>query len=307
MGVLDKVRKFKNNRPSGGNRSKMRGIFHDWQDGPNEVRLVGEFLEVKTHFISPAPKRGDRGLCQNEAFAKENSKKISKVVNCPDWDIDKEEKKDKKTCPICMLYRLADQALKEEPDEKEEKYFKDLKSAARVRTNLKWNVFDRENSNVTVIDDKGNEAKQKGLKIATIGMEAWEDIEGIFEQCGFDITDAKEGVDIKVMKGHNGTRVSYSAQVVLEGTSVKVTPFDDEEQNIVDKPHDLKAICGKSTDADAIRDALHGDYAELLDLNEEDGTPAKEESVEESTQSAEESGEEDDDDALLGGTSQKKN
>lgn len=304
MGVLDKVRKFKKSRPASGNRTRTKGIFHDWKDGPNPIRLVGEFLEVKTHFIAGVKTRGERGLCQGEAFAQDATNKISKVVNCPDWNVETESETDKKTCPICKLYRLAVQALKEKPNDEEKKYFDGLKSLARVRTSLKWNVFDRENPNVTVIDENGNEVKQKGLKIATIGMEAWEDIEGIFEQCAFDITDPEEGVDIKVVKGHNGTRVSYSAQVILEGKGLKATPFDEEELEIVAKPHELKAICGKVTDAGHVCDALHGDYAELLELNDEgdedEGRPASQ------SKEVTEEVEGDDDDALLGGTSQKK-
>lgn len=303
-GVLDKVRKFKKTRPSG-NRSKMKGIFHDWQDGPNIIRLVGEFLEVKTHFIAGAKKRGERGLCQESAFEADGDDRLRKVVNCPDWDIEKEEEKPVKTCPACKLYRLALQALKEDPTEDEKKYFDALKQASRPRTSLKWNVFDRDNPNVTIIDDDGNENKQKGLKIATIGMEAWDDIEGIFEQCGFDITDPNEGIDIEVKKGHNGTRVAYSAQVVLDGTSVRVTPFDEEERAIIAQPHDLKAICGTETQSSAIRDALHGDLLELLELNEEEDESSSDETLEEE-ESNEEGDVGDDEDALLGDTSEKK-
>jgi len=313
MGVLDKVRKFKSSRPKNDNRPKTRGIFHDWQDGPNEIRLVGEFVEVKTHFIAPAPKRKERGLCQESAFDKDNPKKIAKVINCPDWDIASEQVKEKKTCPVCKLFRLADQALKEGPDEEEKKFFEGLKSLARYRTNLKWNIFDREKPNVTVIDESGSETQQKGLKIATIGMEAWDDIEGIFEQCGIDITDPDKGVDIKVVKGHNGTRVAYSAQAILENDGegnigLRVTPFDKEEKEIVAQPHDLKSICGKQTNADDIRDGLHGNYADLLEVNEEDETPdttyssaEKEEETEEEEASAD-----DDEDDVLGGTEKKK-
>ena len=317
MGVLDKVRKFKNSRPKNdGNRTRTKGIFHDWQDGPNRVRLVGEFLEVKTHFIAPAKARGERGLCQGDAFDPKAQKRLSMVVNCPDWDTENEEEASKKTCPICKLYRLAVQALKENPNDEEKKYFEGLKQLARVRTSLKWNVFDRDNPNVTVIDENGNESKQKGLKIATIGMEAWDDIEGIFAQCGFDITDAEEGVDINVIKGHNGTRVSYSAQVVLDGKGLAVTPFDDEEQEIVAQPHDLKNICAKKTEGSEIMDALHGDYAELLELNEEDDDDSSYSTDEDDSSSYDDSEEEedvdeeegvdDDDDDMLGGTSQKK-
>jgi len=322
MGVLDKVRKFKNSRPKSEGRSRTRGIFHDWQDGSNHIRLVDEFLEVKTHFIAPAPKRGERGLCQGEAFNKDSDDRLPKVINCPDWDIQNEQPKKEKTCSICKLYRIARQALKEDPDADEKKYFEALLSLTRVRTQLKWNVFDREKPNVTVIDDNGNEAKVKGLKIASIGMEAWDDIEGIFEQCGFDITDPDEGIDINVIKGHNGTRTSYSAQAVLEGKGLKVTPFDDEEREIVAKPHDLKAICGKQTDAEKVRDALHGEYADILEMNadtadddddDDDGDDSNDSfnvdddddtnTDDDDTSSGD--GEEDED-ALLGGSEKKK-
>jgi hypothetical protein len=311
MGVLDKIKKFKNSRPrNDGGRSKIMGLWHDFQDGSNELRLVSggshEFLEVRSHFICPAPKRGERGLCQAEAFNGDD--KIPKVVNCPDWDIEMEEERSKKTCPVCRLFRLAKEALVElkkedDPDKKDVDYFEKIVELARPRTSLKWNVFDREKPNVIVVDENGNEKKQKGLKIASFGMEAWNDIEGIFEQCGFDISDPVEGVDINVIKGHNGARIAYSAQVKLEGTSVKVTPFDEDEREIASKPHDLLAICGKQTDSKAIQDALHGDYAELLELNDDDD----ENSYHLDYSSPSSDGyDDDDDDALLGGTEKKK-
>ena len=305
MGVLDKVRKFKNQRPKNEGRSKTKGIFHEWQDGPNDIRLVGEFLEAKTHFLASAKQRGERGMCMDDAFEKDNEHRIMKVVNCPDWDINTEQAKGELTCPVCKLYRIASQALKEDPSPKEKQYFETLKQSARLRTNLKWNIFDRLNPDVTVIDENGNESKQKGLKIATIGMEAWGDIEGIFEQCGFDITDPEEGVDIRVTKGNNGTRVSYSAQVILEGKGLKVTPFDEEERSIVDAVHDLKVICGRETKAEDIRAGLHGDYRELLELNEEE----EEESETSSSATCDDPDieeEDEDEDALLGGTQKKK-
>jgi len=305
MGVLDKVRKFKNSRPNNDSRTRTTGIFHDWKDGKNRIRLVGEFLETRTHFLAPAKARGDRGMCQAEAFDKNNENRLRVVVNCPDWDVEREEETEKKTCPVCKLYRLALQALKEDPNDEEKKYFEALKQSARPRTALKWNIFDREDPNVTVIDENGNESKQKGLKIATIGMEAWNDIEGIFAQCAFDITDPEEGVDIVVEKGHNGTRVAYSAQVCIDmkTKALAITPFDDEELEIVNGSHDLKAICGTKTDAKAIMEALHGDYADLLNLNEED---ADEVPADDADDADDYNVDDEDEDALLGGTTQKK-
>lgn len=320
MSVLDKVRSLRKTLPQNDGGNRTTGIFKQWEKGPNQIRLVGEFLEVRTHFISPAPKRNERGLCQPSAFTEEAAEPLPKVINCPDWDRDLEQPTKEKTCPVCALYRLAAQALKElkeegetEENQKERDYFAELKRLSRYRRALKWNIFDRDQPNVTVVDENGNESKQKGLKIATIGMEAWKDIDGIFQQCELDLTDPENGVDIKVLKGHNGTRVEYSAQVVLDGTTIRVTPFDEEEKKLAANPHDLKSCSGKAVDPEVVRAALHGDYADTLEINSEDDESSSDSSdgadldalpVDDDTQPADN----DDDDALLGGgdTSKKK-
>lgn len=261
MSVLDKVRKLKATRPQGGG-SRLRGIFHQWKDGDNPIRLVGEFIEVRTHFVAPAPKRGERGLCIPTAFQGDN--KLPQVVNCLNWDVASEEEKAEHTCPICKLHAIAVAALKENPDEDEKKFFDKLRQETNPRPSLKWNVLDRDDPHV-VSTEGDKETKVMGLKVATVGMEAWGDIEGVFEQCGFDITDPAEGVDIKVTRGHNGTRVCYSAQAVIEGTSLKVTPLTDEEKAL--KQNDLKVICGKMVDSQRMVDALHDDLRQIYDFN----------------------------------------
>ncbi len=100
--VLDKVNKFKATGPrSGGNGPRLRGIFHQWKDGDNIIRLVGEFLEVRTHFVAPVVSRGERGLCMPSAFTGEG--KLPQVLNCLDWDPKTEQEKAEKTCPICKF------------------------------------------------------------------------------------------------------------------------------------------------------------------------------------------------------------
>ena len=70
-GVLDKIRNLKQRREREGRGrfGRISGIFHNWSEGPNIIRLVDgdHFLEVKTHFVAPSPQRGDRGLCQPDA------------------------------------------------------------------------------------------------------------------------------------------------------------------------------------------------------------------------------------------------
>ena len=259
---MDKVRKFKASRPAPGGSRHMRGIFHNWKDGDNFLRLAGEFTEVRTHFIAPAKARGERGICRQDAFEKgENA--IPQVINCPDWDIAREEVKKVKTCPVCKLRAIALAVLHENPTADEKAFFEALLPTLAARRNVKWNIVDRDDPYVLVVEN-GQEQKVLGFKIATIGMEAYNDIEGIFEQCGVDITDPKTGIDIKVVKGFNGTRTSYTAQACVEGLTLKVTPFTDEESAMV--MHDLKTICGKQVDVNKVMDAMHEDLRQFLDV-----------------------------------------
>jgi len=308
MGTMDKIRKLRASRPKGGGNGRLKGIFHQWKEGDNEVRLVGPFVETKTHFLAPVPKRGERGLCGSAAFNGDD--KIPQVINCLNWDSKLEEEKVGQ-CPICRLGDLAHQALKEDGiEEKEKKALEKLRRDCRARTQLKWNILDREDPYVLSVSD-GNERRVLGYKIATVGMEAWSDIEGIFDQMGFDISDPEEGLDITVNRGHNGTRVSYSAQACID-TSVKpptakVTPLTVEEKALT--LNDIQVICGKSIEASRIIDALHEDYREFLEVNMEAETVSEPERKKESgtDQKVVEAAAaavvaDDDDDGLMGGT-----
>jgi hypothetical protein len=275
MGTFDKVKKFSASRPRYGGGSSARGIFHTFKTGDNIVRLVGEFIEVKTHFIAPMKSRGDRGLCISDAF--EGEDKLPQVCNCPDWDIENEKPRAVKTCPICALYRSY-RELQRKPgipaDEKAR--YEELAGKCAPRTALKWNILDRDDPYIVEATDKG-ERKVLGYKIATVGMEAWNDIEGIFTQCGFDISDVNGGIDINICRTE-GKKTSYAARAILEGGSVKKTPLTEEEKAL--QLHDLKRLCGKQTDPLSIRDALHSDLME--DLEKAGGlTVAGEEGAEE--------------------------
>jgi len=271
---MEKIRKFRARRPRGGGGPRMRGIFHQWKDGDNHIRLVGDFLEVRTHFISPNPKRKERGLCQATAFQGDDS--IPKVINCPDWDIERSEVKATKTCRICKLNAIAHRVLQqEECTDEEKKYYENLRRIARQTIKLKWNILDRDDPFVLLVAD-GEEKRVKALKIADIGMEAWGDIEGIYDQMApLDIADDKEGLDICVNR-KQAQRMTYSAAAVLDTSlmppTAKMTPLTDEEKAM--KHHDLKAITGKQTDPLKVMDGLHDDYRQHLELDEEEEAEA---------------------------------
>jgi hypothetical protein len=261
MNVMDKIKNIK--RGGGFKKGSVKGIFHQFKDGDNIIRLVGEFIQVKTHFIAGAPQRKDRGLCLQDSF--EGDDRIPKVINCADWDVSTEKETKEKTCVICKLNALARSMSKNSKLSAEDKIFWDkLGLSAYARTSLKWNIFDRDDPYVVQNTDEGDK-KILGLKISTIGMEAWKDIEKVFHQLQFDITDAEKGVDLCVNKGSNSARVVYSANAVMDGIKVKQTPFTEEELALVAEPHDLKKICGGIVDQQKIFNALHVDYRSYLE------------------------------------------
>lgn len=259
MSVLDKLSRFQAGRPKGNSGGKIRGIFHIWKEGANRLRLAGEFLEVRTHYIAPNPKRKDRGLCMQTAF--QGDDKIPQVVNCHNWDIALERPKKQKTCPICKLNAIARAVLSATPSKEEKEFFEELRKATRPTSALKWNIIDRDDPMVIVVDGE-KEDKVLGFKIASIGPEAAADIFGIYGQVGYDINDPDKGIDIEVIKDSKGARTTYTARAVVQGTSLKVTPFTAEERKL--EMHDLKMWCGKQTDIDRIVDALHEDLREIV-------------------------------------------
>lgn len=277
MSVLDRLTKAQASRPQGGTFSKVKGIFHMWKAGANRIRLVGDFTEVRTHFIAPSPKRKDRGLCMATAF--QGDDKIPQVVNCSNWDIAMERPKKEKTCPICKLNAVARAVLAEKPSAEEKTFFENLRASSRATNTLKWNIIDRDDPYVEV-DNNGKPEKVLGFKIASIGPEAFTDITGIYKQVGYDINDPDKGIDIEVTRDDGGARTTYSARAVIEGTSLKVSPLTKEERALA--LHDLKVRCGRQTEIDKIVNALHDDLRQIIsvDVTEEaDVDAAVEEAV----------------------------
>lgn len=264
MSLLDKVKKLNSSLPV---KSKQKGsfatdIWHSFHDGDNNIRLVGEFIQTRGHFIAPNKGKGLRGLCRPDAFIGDN--KLQMVINCGDWDIDTESYKPVKTCTICRLNNVANNFLKNKAalSKEENEFYFNLRSETNPRNQLKWNIIDRDNPFIT-IDDNGNKKKVKGLKIASFGMEAWKDISRLFEKSKFDITSADQGIDLIVTKTDSG-RVSYKVDFAMnDDLGVKKTPLTDEERAFV--PHDLKKICGKQVDQEKVLAGLHADYQSYLE------------------------------------------
>jgi len=261
--VLEKIKKLRESRPQPQNWARHKDIFYEFQKGDNPIRLVGEFLQQKIHFIAPNKRFKDRGLCIADAF--EGEDRIPKMISCLDWNTDEEQPTAEKTCPICHLHRIVKKVLREggssvEPQDRQ--YLEKLQKDSGVGTSLKWNVIDRRDPHVTEVDENGNEKKVLGYKVINIGMEAWYDIDSIFRQLDRDISDPEEGVDINIIQDHNGVRTCYSAQVVMDGVQAKCTPLTEAERQLT--LHDLKRLVGRQISAKQVIDALHDDIREIL-------------------------------------------
>ena len=270
--ILDKIAKVQAARPASNNGGKTTGVFYNFKEGKNRIRLVGEFVEVRTHFIAPNVKQKKRGVCMQTAFAKskDETDTLTQVVNCQNWDLATERVKPVKTCPVCKLNAIAKEFLSNSPTAEEKKFFEAMKDETKPSIAYKWNIIDRDDPYVVSVSDAGVETKVLGLKIASIGREAYDGIADIFKQVGYDIADPEKGIDIEVEKdSKSGPRVTYSARAVIEGITLKVTPFTADEKKLV--PHDLRVRCGKQTAVKKIVDAFHDDYKTVYDTVSEDG------------------------------------
>jgi len=274
--IQDKIKKLQSIRGGGGGFTKQRGIFHNLQDGDNIIRLVGDPVKVVMHFISPSHgKNKNRGICADEAF--EGDDRLPKRCVCPDWDIDSEEFKSERECPVCKLNNFAKRMVKEGGDSldpKDKKWLEMLASAARPAETYKWNIIDRANPNIIEIDQNGVSKDVPGFKVTSIGVEAANDVVGILKQMSpKDITADDEGCDINIIRSSGGPRVSYSAQVVIDGGMARFTPLTDEELSAT--RHDLKRIIGKPTTVEQLMDHMHDDYKEVINQCADGSTPKK--------------------------------
>ena len=271
MSVFDKITSDQN-EPSKPvfSRAKTSNIFYNFKDGDNIVRLVGEYLKVKTHRIAPAnfPNWKDAGLCKALAFQR-GEDRLPDTVVCSDLDVDNELPTKEKTCPICRLNEIARQFINEsqtELDKAGKDFLFGVIQRTTSRVQYKWNIIDRENPEITQTVE-GESKQVLGYKVSSLGVGAFEDVKGIFKQVKFDISDPEKGIDINIIKARTPrsdgkTQVSYSAQVVLDGSTLKVTPLTDEEKAM--ELHDLKRLAGKQIASELIVSNFHEDLRELF-------------------------------------------
>ena len=246
------------NPNNGGNFAK-ENIWFDWGNkSEHVVRIVGDFVSIRSHWIGESKFGQDVAILNPGAFKGDN--KIPMQVACGNWDAETEtEDPDGDACPICRLGRNADAFLKKygkELVEADKNTFKAIRRKCAVKCNYLFKVIDRENP---YLDD---EKTKKGYKIMRAPDKLLKAILALSDQMkGIGITSPDEGIDItikKVVSDTDRTDVTYSALAVMDGMKVKQTPLTDEEKEY--RELDLYKFAGKPVDKERFE-------AELTDEN----------------------------------------
>lgn len=250
----------KSHSNSGGNFPKTDNWFK-WTKNEHTVRLVGDFIIVHSHWIGPSPFNPVK-LFDEKLFVGED--KLPYQMNCGTWDIEKEEDDNSCECLICKIRKVAGDILYSEEgkalDEKDKKFFKDLKYKCDAKTRYFFNCIDRENPYVNV------EEKIKGYKIIEVPYELMDGIIALSDKLkGVDIASIEDGIDLTIRKegGGGAGKVKYSVLPVYDGMSILKSPLTDEERAM--KVLDLKLMCGKKLDQERLFEKLNDDIKCLLD------------------------------------------
>lgn len=237
-----------------------------WKDGKNVGRCVGDYVETHTHSLSPNS-FGSIGVADEASFKGKGF--IPFEVTCTDWDLKTEKYNRERTCPFCKLYGRACKALKRKDlTAEEKKTFEQIKEANKPSKKIKWNFIDRDAPYYIKVNGDKKEEQVKGLKVASYSFGQFNDIKGIVEQNGLDISDPDTGIDIIVTKGKEGDKVKYSIQACIEKLAVKVTPLTDEEKSW--KKWDFVDMYSKPYDFAAIKSKMHENFRIVLELSDEE-------------------------------------
>lgn len=256
-------REEEKNGRSGGNFVKTDNFFK-WQKQEHTIRLVGDFLITHNHWIGPSA-FNSVSLFDEKNFVGEE--KLPHQMNCANWDIETEVENKKGECVICKLRKIAGDILYSEEgkslDEKNKKFFKDLKYKCDVKTRYYFNCIDRDNPYVNV------EEKLKGYKIIEIPYDLMEGIISLTEKLsGVDITSVEDGIDLVISKkGGDGSKVKYSVQPKINGMNIEKTPLTEMEKEM--KLIDLKTVMGKQIDQKMLEEKLSDDIKILLEDTED--------------------------------------
>lgn len=249
--------------------SEGQNIWFSWgEKKEHTVRLVGDFIVTKSHWIGPSKWNASINLFNEKSF--EGEEKLPVQMNCNNWDIDTEHENKSGGCIVCKLRKIANDILYSPEgknlSEKEKEYFKDLRYKCDAKTRYFFNCLDRDNPYV----DEANSVL--GYKVIEI---PWELMDGIIaissKMKGIDISGPENGIDLLISRTGGGKdkkeKVKYSVQPVYDGLSAKVTPLTEIEKALI--PHDLKLLKGKKIENGLLKDKLNDEFKAFFEGNSE--------------------------------------
>ena len=239
-----------------------------FKDGINKIRLVGDEMEIHIHELAP-DKFGNIGVADAAAFGHKGG--LPYRVPCINWDPVSEKYDKEGGCPFCELYRKACLALKNKNlPESDKKLFEGIKRSMRAKERFRWNVIDRE-APYYLKKVKGSDGKEMvevrvpGFKIADLSFSMFNAIKDLVITSGADITSDEEGVDVAISRSKEKDKTTYTANFVIEGKAIKVTPLTDEERGW--KRWDFVEKFCQPYDFDAIRPRMRDFFRAVLDMS----------------------------------------
>lgn len=235
------------------------GLYYSITEGTHIVRFVGNFTQRKVHWINNGVRNKLR-LYNDSLFS---NKKIPINVNCLNWNIEGEERKDN-GCVICKLNKIAKNLLynhKDSLSKDEITKFENLRSKTNDSTLYNWNIIPRK-------------PDVQGYKIIGVSSDLFKDLLDIHNNYPKIFASDDFGVDIKIVRSNDAGKTSYSASIVLkDGMTVQVTPLTEDEKKW--KLINLIEVCGKQTDQQLLLDNLESEWKDLL-TSFEDGAKTEE-------------------------------
>ena len=256
MSIIEHLQKIKQDNDAQKARRQTSGknIWHNWKDGDQVVRFVGDVVITKTYWIAKS-NFNKLALFPDSAFEGEGA--LPKTINCANWNIETEKFEDKGDI-LSLLNKIAREVLKVGGtlDAETKDKFELLKRRTDTQTTYRWNIIDRD-------EPKDENGQPKGYLITNIGFELFDDlmaIHGDYQPSLF--TSPDEGIDIKVSKTINNGNTKSRADPLLKRGSMVISPLTEEERQW--ELLNIKDICGKQTDQDLLFSKLLPEWQDLI-------------------------------------------
>lgn len=262
--MLDRIRAAQRRQEeTNTSSSQNENIFYALTEGSHQIRLVGEWVTIHSHWIGNS-QYTQVELFPDSAFTGEN--KIKKNVCCADFDPDTEMMKKDRTCVLCRLRKEANKMLYDSSldlSKEQKEYLMKIAHEAAPSERYFFLCIDRDSPEIA--------PGKKGLKIIEFPMPLMKMFFTMVEKnSDIDIVSDDEGVDLTIEKKKEKKGYSYALNFVMNGRSVASTPLTEEE--MMYQRHDIKKIMGKLPIQRDLYENLNSDFKDMIEfIDEEEG------------------------------------